>query len=242
MISVPVYGQPPHEHAEDPLGSIGATIADGIAAAVARHGAGIINDAWDGITNLFGFDDCSDDNKAKYRRVINAMAPEELARQVIDGRIRGRDPANGAIRNATGNCLKYALRYAAKRLVDYSKQQAKPVDKTHTDPDTDAMRLSRAQWAVVDKYATRMLLRELGIEFGAITMRPNQAPPSLLPGETEEQRALRVVPQLESALERARVLALRAEPSGDDDGPGFVSGLIGGLLGGFGAGRLSKRR
>lgn len=105
------------------VGDIGGTIAAGLAAAVTEYGPDLVNSAWDGITNALGFDDCSGDNQAKWRRVIDAMSVDELTQAMVSRAVRGRDPRDGETKTATGNCLRYALRYVAKRLADLARQE-----------------------------------------------------------------------------------------------------------------------
>ncbi|MCB9527843.1 MAG: hypothetical protein H6701_05495 [Myxococcales bacterium] len=99
-------------------------IAAAAAAAVARYGPGVLDWAVEGFESFLGINSCSKDNQEKHRDRIEALIKSgaEGLRTIADGL------AKGEMTGATGECKKYALKWAAKRMIELSKEAGQAVE------------------------------------------------------------------------------------------------------------------
>lgn len=121
---------------EDRLGelTVAVVLAAAAAAAIARYGPGVVEWVVDGVESFLGINTCSDANKRKHRERIEALissGPEGI-RAIADGL------AAGEMTGATGECLKYALQWAAKRVMELSKAEGLPLEAVKSVADRRA--------------------------------------------------------------------------------------------------------
>lgn len=92
-------------------------------AAIARYGPGVVEWVWDGIEDFLGLNTCSAENKKKHRGRINAV----LAQGAEGIKLLTEQMTLGKMTGATGECLKYALKYAAARIIQEAEKAGLPV-------------------------------------------------------------------------------------------------------------------
>lgn len=186
----------------------------------------VLEEGVDFIVGLFDWDDCGSDNEAKYRKIVRDATPAEIEGWLAANRVA----------SSTGNCAKYAWALLAERALTERRKA----------PAGNTVPLARYQallkWRSVEIQAARMVLRELGIDWGAATAFPTRLAPKAKAGESEDDYAMRVVPRLAGALDQARMIASRSAPElPPDDEDGSLLGILIGTGIGFFAGRATGK-
>lgn len=122
VVEMLLRGQRRDDRLGEPV-TVAVILAAAAAAAIARYGPGVVEWVVEGVESFLGINTCAADNKRKHRERIEALinsGPEGL-RAIADGL------AEGQMTGATGECLKYSLRWASKRVMELSKEAGLPV-------------------------------------------------------------------------------------------------------------------
>lgn len=92
---------------------------------------GLVKKGLNTVLSWIGIGTCSSKNKRKYRNIVNGASMEQLAKWLKNKRIH----------YATGNCNKYALAYAIKKVAqaDRAEKAAKPKPKPKPKPQRNTV-------------------------------------------------------------------------------------------------------
>lgn len=123
IVMLSPIGRAAQAQAAQPVGELITGTALVAAATIAADYLGIdigqlIEDGVDWVLDFLGVTSCSDDNKAKYRRVVSEATHAELVEWLQNRKVR----STRLNVNATGNCNKFALAEAARRAAREGQQ------------------------------------------------------------------------------------------------------------------------